>query len=128
MRMPPAASEAPPGRGTRGPDRRVPADGGEDGGHQGSLMSETRKRSFPYLARLAGLLLGAVVLFASAARPQAQPGAEGLARYLPADTLLLFSLPDLSSTLQDCRSLPLWEMAREKEISEFLAAPFRQMH
>src|SRR5262245_26791187 len=128
MRMPPAASEAPPGRGTRGPDRRVPADGVEDGGHQGSLMSETRKRSFPYLARLAGLLLGAVALFASAARPQAQPGAEGLARYLPADTLLLFSLPDLSSTLQDCRSLPLWEMAREKEISEFLAAPFRQMH
>ncbi len=91
-------------------------------------MSETRRRAFLSLARRVGLLLGAVAFPAADLRPQGEPGAEGLARYLPADAVLVFSLPDLAGTLQDCRSLPLWQMAREKEVSDFLAQPLKQMH
>ncbi|MGH7151091.1 MAG: hypothetical protein ACREIU_10350, partial [Planctomycetota bacterium] len=91
-------------------------------------MSETRRRASLSLARRVGLLLGAVAFPAADLRPQGVPGAEGLARFLPADAVAVLSLPDLSATLEDCRALPLWQMAREKEVGEFLAQPLRQMH
>ncbi len=91
-------------------------------------MSETRRRSSLSLVRRIGLLLGAVAFPAADLRPQGDAGTEGLARYLPADAVAVLSFPDLTATLQDCRSLPLWQMGREKEVSEFLAQPFRQMH
>jgi len=63
---------------------------------------------------------------ARAAGSGAKPGA-GLAQVVPADTIALFSLPDLPATTQDLRSLPIGKIAAEPSVREFLSGPLQML-
>jgi len=89
-------------------------------------MNMLRSVRFPLRER-GGLLALALPLLAGTGRGQGEAAAESLAQYLPADAVALLSLPDLTATLEDCRSLPLWKIGREKAVSDFLEPPLKQL-
>ncbi|HET6201485.1 MAG TPA: hypothetical protein VFI25_01640 [Planctomycetota bacterium] len=67
----------------------------------------------------------ALLLLHLPARAQGLPAAEGreLARRVPADSVALFSIPDLGASIERVKTLPFGRILGDAEVKEFLARP-----
>ena len=69
---------------------------------------------------------GAVYLFQKGNRPGGASSA-AVGGYLPAETLLLLSLPDLNQTVADWKTTDLYKIWTEPQIQAFLAKPLSKL-
>ncbi len=84
------------------------------------------KKFLPALATFLALSAGGAALYLF--QRQVHVGAAGAAtEFLPADTQLLLSVPDLNGTLSDWKSTDLYKIWMEPEVQAFLARPLSKL-
>ncbi len=85
------------------------------------------KKILPTLVLLLALGAGGTALYLFQKQAHGAGPAGSVAEYLPADTQLLLSVPDLDGTLAEWKSTDLYKIWSEPEMQAFLARPLSKL-